>query len=80
MLEVSEAGRRFTQEELKDEVQTLISAVSVVDHKCTQETSTICLLKGSDTIAGTVSFVLMMLGMHPKIQVQSCSSTYQRIL
>lgn len=76
LMELTNDGMKFTDEELREEVDTMMIAVSIV----TEDASIILLIfknwffvtftvQGNDTTASVNTFAILMLASHPEIQV-----------
>lgn len=79
LLELNDAGANFSDEEIRDEVVTMLIGVSkkLITFQIYDAISLeyINKLQGSETSAITNCFCLLMLAMHPEIQV-SCLIKY----
>lgn len=68
-IEISEKTGYFTDKDISEEVALLIFGVSWLVCKIKVDAFLNLFLKGNDTVTTTESFLFMMLGMHPEVQV-----------
>lgn len=68
LFELTECGDKFTNEQLRNEVNTFLIAVS---EEIFVGFMIIIFFKGADTTASAIGFLFITLGMFPEFQVSS---------
>lgn len=79
LLELTEEGEIFTNDQLRDEVNTFLIGVSLNSHTLIHLVITeFFFMQGSDTTTSVMGFVGITLGMFPDLQVNISHKTPKR--